>query len=174
MIESLDTVFLDRDGVINRRLPADYVKSWDEFEFLPRAKEALRLLTAARLRLIITTNQRGIARGLMSEHDLRAIHARMLDELAAAGAQIAAVYHCPHDRGECACRKPQPGLLLAAKRDFPDVDFARAVMIGDAPSDIEAGKRAGCRTIFVGSSEDDGGADLRAATLYEAALLCLR
>lgn len=171
----VDTVFLDRDGVINRRLPGDYVKSWDEFEFLPRAQEALALLTAAGLRLIVVTNQRGIARGLMTTADLHAIHRRMLDELAAAGAHVAAVYYCPHDRNECECRKPKIGLLLRARRDFPVIDFARAVVIGDTPSDIEAGKRAGCRTIFVGAAgEDDGGAELRVATLYDAAQLCLR
>jgi D-glycero-D-manno-heptose 1,7-bisphosphate phosphatase len=171
MPAEIDTVFLDRDGVINRRLPGDYVKTWAEFEFLPRAKEALALLTAANLRLIVITNQRGIARGLMTEADLHSIHARMLAELREAGAHVAAVYHCPHDRDACECRKPKTGLLLEAQRDFPEIDFSRAVVIGDAPSDIEAGRRAGCRTVIVGEAGEDGGADLRAPTLYDAALL---
>ena len=120
-----ETFFLDRDGVINRQLPDDYVKTWREFEFLPRAKEALRLLTEAGLRLVIVTNQRGIARGLMTEADLQDIHTRMLAELSDAGAQIAAIYCCPHDHGQCRCRKPQPGMLRQAQMDFPAIDFAR-------------------------------------------------
>jgi D-glycero-D-manno-heptose 1,7-bisphosphate phosphatase len=174
MLAEIDTVFLDRDGVINRRLPGDYVKSWAEFEFLPRAKEALALLTAANLRLIVITNQRGIARGLMTEDDLRAVHERMLAELREAGAHISAVYHCPHDRDACECRKPKTGLLLAAQRDFPEIDFARSVVVGDAPSDIEAGKRLGCRTVFVGAASGHDGTELRAATLYDAARLLAR
>lgn len=170
MLTGIDTVFLDRDGVINRRLPGDYVKAWAEFEFLPRAKEALALLTAANLRLIVITNQRGIARGLMTAADLHTIHDRMLTELREAGAHISAVYHCPHDRDECDCRKPKTGLLLRAQRDFPEIDFSRSVVIGDSPSDTEAGKRVGCRTVFVGEAAESGGADLAAPSLYDVAL----
>ncbi len=148
-----ETFFLDRDGVINRRLPADYVKSWREFEFLPGAPAALRRLTEAARRLVIVTNQRGIARGLMSEADLADIHTRMLAELSAAGAQITAIYYCPHDRTQCLCRKPQPGMLHQAQRDFPVIDFARAVLIGDSRSDLEAARRAGCRTFFISGAD---------------------
>lgn len=176
----LSTIFLDRDGVINRRLPDEYVTTWAEFEFLPGAQEALRLLTEAGLRLIIITNQRGIARGLMSETDLHDIHARMLAELARAGALIAAIYHCPHDKNQCDCRKPAPGLLFQAQRDFPDLDFAASVLIGDSWSDMQAGRRAGCRTFLItneAQAESDEAlalaTDGTARSLYEAALFYL-
>jgi D-glycero-D-manno-heptose 1,7-bisphosphate phosphatase len=149
-----ETFFLDRDGVINRKLPDDYVKTWREFAFLPGAQEALRRLTEAGKRLVIVTNQRGIARGLMSEADLADIHTRMLAELAAAGALITAIYYCPHDNEQCFCRKPQPGLLLQARQDFPAIDFARAVLIGDSRSDLEAARRAGCRTFFISGKDE--------------------
>jgi D-glycero-D-manno-heptose 1,7-bisphosphate phosphatase len=169
MLGGIETVFLDRDGVINRRLPDDYVKDWAEFEFLPGAKEALALLTAANLRLIVITNQRGIARGLMTEADLHSIHERMLAELREAGAHISAIYHCPHDRDVCDCRKPKAGLLLRARRDFPEIDFARSVVIGDSHSDIEAGERVGCYTVFIGEAAEGGEPDLAAPSLYDAA-----
>ena len=146
----IKTVFLDRDGVINpKRAEGDYVKRWEEFEFLPRAKEALRLLCQAGLRLIIITNQRGIARGLMTEADLRKIHQQMLDELAEVGVRIDALYCCPHEGGECSCRKPQIGLFLQAQEDFPGIDFSRSVVIGDSLADMEAGARLGHQVFLI-------------------------
>ena len=147
------TVFVDRDGVINQRREGDYVRTWTDFEFFPRAKEALALLTKAGHRTIVVTNQRGIARGLMTESDLAEIHHNMIAEAAAAGALVAAVYYCPHDIGKCSCRKPETGLFLQARRDFPDIDFSAAAVIGDSPSDVAAGVRLGCRTILVGDDE---------------------
>ncbi len=171
------TFFLDRDGVINRRLPGAYVRHRSEFEFLPRATEALRLLTEAGRRLIIVTNQRGIARGLMTEAELHALHAWMLAELDEAGAHIAAIYFCPHDNGECECRKPQPGMLAQAQRDFPDIDLAAAVLIGDSWSDMQAGRQAGCRTMLVSSDPSPEAVALASdgvmPSLYEAVLFYL-
>ena len=158
------TIFLDRDGVINQKREGDYVRTWRDFEFLPNAREALALLTKAGYRTIIVTNQRGIARGLMSETDLAEIHRQMTADVAAAGGRIAAIYHCPHDIGVCSCRKPELGLFLQAQRDFPDLDFAAAALIGDSSSDMAAGARLGCRTILVG---DDRGQEC-APSLYEA------
>jgi D-glycero-D-manno-heptose 1,7-bisphosphate phosphatase len=144
------TVFLDRDGVINRKPPeGDYVKSWEEFEFLPKAPEALRLLKEAGMRLIIVTNQRGIARGLMTERDLEEIHKHMLAELARFQASIDAIYYCPHEEGVCDCRKPRVGLFRQAQQDFPDIDFANSAIIGDSLKDMEAGTRLGFLTIFI-------------------------
>ncbi|HYE74828.1 MAG TPA: HAD-IIIA family hydrolase, partial [Blastocatellia bacterium] len=138
-------------------------------EFLPQAKEALAELSKNNLRLIIVTNQRGIALGLMTEQELWLIHQRMVEELNQAGAKITAIYHCPHDRNQCACRKPQTGLFLKAKEDFPEIDFARSVMIGDSVSDIEAGIKAGCQTIFIGEQKPKKIKDaLSARTLIEA------
>ena len=144
------TVFLDRDGVINRKPPeGDYVKSWEEFEFLPKVPEALRLLKEAGMRLIIVTNQRGIARGLMTERDLEEIHKHMLAELARFQASIDAIYYCPHEEGVCDCRKPRVGLFRQAQQDFPDIDFANSAIIGDSLKDMEAGTRLGSLTIFI-------------------------
>jgi D-glycero-D-manno-heptose 1,7-bisphosphate phosphatase len=140
------TAFLDRDGVINRQRKEDYVKSWAEFEFLPGVKEALRLLAEAAYRVVVVTNQRGVARGRLTETDLATVHRRMIEETRLAGGSIAAVYYCPHELGQCSCRKPETGLFLEAQQDFLDVDFSVSTVIGDSPSDMEAGLRLGCRT----------------------------
>lgn len=158
------TVFLDRDGVINRRIEGGYVTTWDEFEFLPGALEALRQLTRHGYRIVVVTNQRGIARGRLTETELAAIHDRMLERVGATGGAIAGVYYCPHDVGECSCRKPSPGLFLEAKADFVDIDFSDSTVIGDSPSDIDAGVSLGCATIFIGQ----GGAQRCAPTLDDA------
>lgn len=146
------TIFLDRDGVINRKRDDDYVKNWSEFEFLPGAKEALKILTEKNYRLIIVTNQRGVARGWMSEADVQEVHTRMLAELTPA--RIAAIYYCPHDKDQCDCRKPKTGMFLEAQRDFPDINFAESIFIGDSISDMQAGAKVGCRLIFIGENEN--------------------
>jgi D-glycero-D-manno-heptose 1,7-bisphosphate phosphatase len=164
----VQTVFLDRDGVINRKLPeGDYVTRWEEFEFLPDAASGLRLLKEAGLRLIVITNQRGIALGRLTEADLEEIHQRMRAELVQCGVRLDAIYHCPHDRGQCDCRKPAVGLFLKARHDFPDIDFAQSVMVGDSVTDLEAGNRLGCRCFLV------AGAEWRDAILVEAQQLGL-
>jgi D-glycero-D-manno-heptose 1,7-bisphosphate phosphatase len=156
------TVFLDRDGVINRKAPeGDYVKSWQEFEFLPGVFDALRLLKEHGFRLIVVTNQRGISRGMYSEQDLAAIHARMLEELEKAGCGLDAIYHCPHASNSCDCRKPATGLFLRAKKDFPDIDFADSFMLGDTVSDMQAGQRLACKKVLIGTDNDRVLSDLR-------------
>ena len=160
------TIFLDRDGVINRKRDDDYVKNWSEFEFLPGAKEALRMLTDKNYRLIVVTNQRGIARGLMTIEDLSDIDARMMAELLEAGAQITAIFCCPHDKDQCDCRKPKTGMFLLAQRHMRDIDFAKSVMIGDSLSDMQAGAALGCRNILIG---EDANYDC-AASLLEAVM----
>jgi|SRR5579862_1550635 len=143
------TIFLDRDGVINRKRPeGDYVKSWEEFEFLPGALEGLCLLSAGASRLIVVTNQRGIARGRMSERDLTDIHRKMLAAIRQAGGRIDAIYYCPHE-GACECRKPRSGLFLRAKADFPEIEFTDSTLVGDAIADLEAAFRLGCRAVLV-------------------------
>ncbi len=146
------TIFLDRDGVINRKLENDYVKNWSEFELLPGVKEALAQLTATQHRLIIITNQRGVSLGIMSESDVAEVHQKLNSELAESGAIISGIYHCPHDNNQCSCRKPDVGMFLNAQQDFPEIDFASSVMIGDSVTDLEAGSRIGCATIFVNTS----------------------
>jgi D-glycero-D-manno-heptose 1,7-bisphosphate phosphatase len=147
-MEDISTVFLDRDGVINR-LRSDYVLSWDTFEFLPGAKEAIALLNAVGMRVVVVTNQRAVARGLLSDNALSVIHARMRAELAEAGAALDAVYVCPHDKAVCDCRKPEIGLFLQAQRDFPAITFNRSVVIGDSLSDMQAGSHLACRLLLI-------------------------
>ncbi len=145
---SVETVFLDRDGVINRKPAAgDYVKRWDEFCFMPRSIEAMRLLKQRGIRTVIVTNQRGIARGVMTDADLHEIHHRMQHQLATANADVHAIYYCADVDGPM--RKPQPGMLLQARKDMPDIDFSTSAIIGDSLEDMAAGTRMGCRTIMI-------------------------
>ena len=143
-------VILDRDGVLNRKPPrAEYVCTWEEFQWLPGTMEALRLLKHEGYKLIVATNQPGIARGMLDEASLEAIHARMRAALSEAGASIDAIYCCDHgwDDG-CFCRKPRPGLLFQAQRDY-HLDLARTLYIGDDERDFQAGQAAGCPTAMV-------------------------
>jgi D-glycero-D-manno-heptose 1,7-bisphosphate phosphatase len=139
------TVILDRDGVLNRKPPrAHYVRSWDEFEWLPGAREALRLLNESGYRVVVVSNQAGIARGAMTENQLGDIHRRMRQEARLAGGEIEAVYYCAHDWGAgCECRKPNPGMLFQAQREL-HLDLSRTLFVGDDPRDREAAERAGC------------------------------
>jgi histidinol-phosphate phosphatase family protein len=144
------TVILDRDGVLNRRPDrARYVTSAEEFTWLPGALEALRVLNQAGYRVLVVTNQAGIARGEMTAADLEEVHARMRSEAAEAGGEVERVYHCPHGWDEgCECRKPAPGMLFQAQRDF-DLDLTRTPFIGDDERDREAAEAAGCPSILV-------------------------
>jgi histidinol-phosphate phosphatase family protein len=142
-------IFLDRDGVINRRLEGDYVKSYEEFEFLPGVVDAIRKINTKGFKVIIITNQSGIGRGIMTEEDLYRVHEQMLAELKKYNASIDAIYFCPHSPDEgCECRKPKDGLFKQALEDF-DIDMSNSWMIGDELKDIEAGKKAGCKTYLL-------------------------
>jgi histidinol-phosphate phosphatase family protein len=147
------TVIVDRDGVLNRKPPrAHYVRSWDEFEWLPGALNALQLLHAAGYRVVVVSNQAGIARGAMTEDDLAAVHGAMSAEAAAAGGKIEAFYYCPHDwEAGCECRKPKPGMLFQAQRDL-NLDLSRTFFVGDDERDAKAADSAGCP--FANISED--------------------
>ena len=146
------SLFLDRDGVINRRLPGDYVQNWEQFEFLPGVLEAMSRFAGVFGTIVIVTNQRGIGRGLMTEQDLRQVHDRMLDELTKNGGRVDRIYHCPHDiAAHCDCRKPGIALALRAKRDFDRIEFARSIMVGDAASDMNFAERAGLSKVWVGA-----------------------
>jgi histidinol-phosphate phosphatase family protein len=148
------TVILDRDGVLNRKpAQASYVRSWEEFEWITGAKEAIALLTQHGYRLIVVSNQAGIGRGVMSEEDLARVHERMLAEVAESRGAIEAIYHCPHDWNEgCECRKPRPGMLLQAQRDF-DLNLSRVVFLGDDERDAQAADAAGCRSLLVSADK---------------------
>ncbi len=142
------TIFLDRDGVINENR-SDYVKSWGEFCFLAGSKEAIAMLTNAGHRIIVCTNQAGVARGHLSLETVEEIHRRMVAEIAQAGGIIERVYYCPHGKDEnCSCRKPRPGMLLRS-RDELGIDMNDALFIGDSISDIQAALAAGVHPILV-------------------------
>jgi D-glycero-D-manno-heptose 1,7-bisphosphate phosphatase len=153
-------VFFDRDGVVNRRRIDDYVKEWTEFEFLPEVFSVLPRVHDAGYLAVLVTNQRGIARGLMTLETLEEIHTTMQRELRKWGSGgFDAIYFCPHGRDAgCACRKPLPGMLLQAAREHR-IDLAASWMIGDSESDIEAGRAAGCRTILISDAPVDSTAD---------------
>lgn len=169
--------FLDRDGVLNRKMPeGQYVTRWEEMRFLPGSAEGIILLREAGFRVIVVSNQRCVAKGLLSVAELESLHSRMCERYAAAGAPLDGVYYCPHDlEPPCACRKPAPGLLLEAARNH-QIDLRTSWMIGDTPSDMEAGRRAGCRTALLQDSADSEAslADVVAPSLLEAAQRILR
>jgi D-glycero-D-manno-heptose 1,7-bisphosphate phosphatase len=146
-------VLLDRDGVLNYRpARAEYVRSWAEFVWLPGAKEALRMFARAGYRVVVVTNQPGIARGSLSEGALAEIHQHMRADAEAAGGRIDRIYFCPHDWDEgCECSKPRPGMLFAAQHDF-DLDLSRTTMIGDDERDAAAAHAAGCPSRLASSS----------------------
>jgi len=159
------TVFLDRDGVINRDSP-DYITAWEQFVFLPGSLKAICRLTAAGLVVMVITNQSAVGRGMMNTATLEAIHQNLRQAVEAQGGRIEAVFYCPHHpNGGCACRKPKPGLILQAQRKYR-LDLATATMIGDSARDIECGIRSGCgRTILVQSGLHDARAQLDAQGL---------
>jgi histidinol-phosphate phosphatase family protein len=144
------TVILDRDGVLNRKMPrASYVRSWADWQWLPGAREGLKLFREAGYRVVVVTNQAGIARGHLSGQDLAEIHQRMTAEAAEGGGRIDALYFCPHhwDDG-CDCRKPKPGMLFQAQRDL-HLDLSRTVFVGDDTRDGEAAAAAGCPFVLL-------------------------
>jgi D-glycero-D-manno-heptose 1,7-bisphosphate phosphatase len=164
----LTTAFVDRDGTINAKAAeGDYVKSWEEFRFLPGAAEALRALSAAGARIVVVTNQRGIALGRMTEADLAGIHARMLERLAAEGARVDAIYHCPHEEDACDCRKPRTGMFEQARCELAGIDFSRSVTIGDSERDMGAGRTLGTRLVRI-AREDDPSVDRVEPSLADA------
>lgn len=145
------TLFLDRDGVLNEDL--GYVSRWEDFRFIPGAAKAVREANRSGWLVILVTNQSGIGRGYYTEADMQALHAKMAEALAAEGARLDAIYHCPHHPQATVepyrhpnppLRKPNPGMLLQAIAEWP-VDVARSLMVGDKDADMEAARRAGVR-----------------------------
>lgn len=167
--------FLDRDGVINHKAPeGQYVTRWEEFHLLPGAIEGIRQLNHAGFEVIVVTNQRCVAKGLLSEAELHILHRRMTEHLAQAGAVIDAIYYCPHAlEAVCGCRKPAPGMLLHGARSR-GLELAASWIIGDSGSDVQAGKSAGCRTAWLSENgltterEAFASADIVAKSLPEA------
>jgi histidinol-phosphate phosphatase family protein len=144
-------LFLDRDGVLNRLLRNDYVKCPDELEVLPGVKDALELFRKRFAHLFIVTNQQGIGKGLMTETDLAAVHRKLLDEIG----RIDHIYHCPKlHSAHSFNRKPNIGMALQARHDYPDIRLKESVMAGDSASDMLFGRRAGMTTVLIGESNE--------------------
>jgi len=144
------TIFLDRDGVISKYYPKDYSKRWEDFSFLPGAKEALKKLTEANYQIVIISNQAGVSKGLFGPKVLRYITKRMKEEVKKSGGRIKKAYYCPHsDEDNCSCRKPKTGLFKKAEKALGPIDFAKTFFVGDSEIDILAGKNIGAKTILV-------------------------
>ncbi|WP_195374776.1 MULTISPECIES: HAD family hydrolase [Parabacteroides] len=159
------TLFLDRDGVINKQRPHDYVKSPDEFIFIEGTLEALRLLSPLFDHIVIVTNQRGVGKGVMNMEALEEIHASMLATIALHGGRIDNIYVCTATSDSHKSRKPNIGMALQAKLDFPDIDFSRSFMAGDSISDMLFAKNAGITGVFIGNKYGPGEVS---KTLYRA------
>ena len=148
-------VFLDRDGVITKE-PPYYAHKINQLELIPNSAEAIRLLNESGFKVIVVSNQAGVARGYYQEKDIETYNNAMKGQLEEKGARIDAIYYCPHHpeaviekyKIDCECRKPKPGMLKRAEKDL-GLDLKRSFLIGDKMSDIEAGYRAGCKTILV-------------------------
>lgn len=143
------TLFLDRDGVINHEKYQDYVYNYDEFKFYDGVPEALKVLASRFDRIIITTNQRGVGKGLMTEADLHQLHTLMLRDIAAAGGRIDKIYYCTSLDNNHPNRKPNPGMAREAVQDFPEIDLRKSLIVGNNISDMEFGRNAGMYTVFV-------------------------
>ena len=145
-------VFLDRDGVINKKRE-DYVKSSNELIILPNVKKSIKELKKNGFNIIIVTNQSPINRGIISKNELKKIHEEMILKINE-GLTLDMIYYCPHRPDEkCECRKPKPGMLLQAIKDW-EVDIEKSWLIGDSESDVQAGKAVGIKSIRIKENED--------------------
>jgi len=172
-------VLLDRDGVINRRPHGGYVTSWDKFEFLPRALEALRLLSEHDYTALVISNQSCVGRGMLSSYELDVLTRRFLLEVALSGGNIAQVYYCRHRaEDQCHCRKPQPGMPLRARAEHGFIP-RDTFFIGESQDDLSAAEAAGCQAIriqretFLEAETGESNSTLTASNLYEAAEIVL-
>lgn len=170
------TVFIDRDGVINRRVVGDYVRRVDQLEILPGVLDAFRILANSAGLIIVITNQAGIGKGLMTDGDVAAINDHLVEDITRDGGRVDAVLVCPHrPQDSCACRKPSLGLIDQARTRFPEIDLSRSVVIGDSSSDVELARCAGMPSVLIcgtgGSGSRDDDPSLTADTLLDAVLL---
>ena len=164
------TLFLDRDGVINVRIIDGYVTKIEEFEFLPNVIDAFKIFKNKFKRIIIVTNQQGVGKGIMTIEDVETVHQFMIQQLENNGGKIDKIYMCPQLKSVFDnYRKPSPKMAYFAKEDFPDIDLSKSIMVGDMNSDIEFGKNAGMKTVFIGDNELKLSPDSRYDTLFDFA-----
>lgn len=173
-------IFLDRDGTINKYV--GFLREINDFELIPSISDAIKKINSSGYLAIVVTNQPVIARGEVTWDEMEEIHNKMETELGNNGAYLDAIYFCPHHphkgydgevvelKIDCDCRKPKPGMLLKAAKDF-NIDLSKSWMIGDGENDVKAGIAAGCKTVFIRDSEDDGdsnyGQDYTCDSVYE-------
>jgi histidinol-phosphate phosphatase family protein len=149
------TLFLDRDGVINKKLPGDYVRNISEFEFLPGVKESIARLQKVFGLVIVITNQQGVGKGIMTAEDVNKVHDYMCKEIAGSGGNIHDVFFCPDlDGTGSRDRKPAIGMGLKAKDKFPEIDFGKTIMVGDSITDMEFGNKLDLVTVFIQKEKD--------------------
>lgn len=169
-IDKTWTLFLDRDGVINRRLVGDYVKHPGEFEFLEGVPQAIAALSEVFGKIVVVTNQQGIGKGIYTHDDLAAVHDKMKAAVEQAGGRIDAVFYAPNLASENSpLRKPGIGMALNAQQLFPQIDFAKSVMVGDTKSDMEFARNAGMKSVFCCDTDEAVSADVRVYSLAEFA-----
>lgn len=163
------TLFLDRDGVINERKMGGYTLHVDEFKFLPKIPETIAALSQLFSYVFVATNQQGIAKKVMTRRNLSEIHAYMCSQVKLHGGKIDKVYYAPELKNEKSkMRKPNPGMALEAKKDFPTVDFQKSIMVGDTDSDILFGMNLGMKTVRIKTEEPIGiQSDLTVSSLVE-------
>ena len=153
-IDKLWTLFLDRDGVINKKLDNDYVKHSTEFEFIDGVLPALATLNNIFGTIVVVTNQQCIGKGIITVDDLELIHKNMLYEIFYLRGRIDKVYFAPYLASENhSHRKPNTGMALKAQQDFPHIDFNKSIIVGDSMSDMQFGKNAGMKTVFISDSK---------------------
>jgi D-glycero-alpha-D-manno-heptose 1-phosphate guanylyltransferase len=149
------TLFLDRDGVINQEKLGQYILHWEYFIFSKGVLDVFKKLSESFGRIIIVTNQKGVGKGLMTQEALDSIHYEMQREVKIVGGRIDRIYFCTDLDNESHMRKPNPGMALQAKKDFPGIDFAKAIMVGNKPSDMRFGRTAGMFTVFVATTNPE-------------------
>ena len=164
------TLFLDRDGVINVRIIDGYVTKTEEFEFLPNVIEAFKIFKNKFKRIIVVTNQQGVGKGVMTIEDVISVHNYMNQQIENQGGKIDKIYFCPQLKSvKDNYRKPSPKMAFFAKDDFPEIDLSKSIMVGDMNSDVEFGKNAGMKTVFIGDNELKVNPDSRYDSLYDFA-----
>jgi histidinol-phosphate phosphatase family protein len=149
------TLFLDRDGVINVEKNEDYIRNWDEFSFYKESLIALPILAKKFKTIVVTTNQKGIGKGLMTHDNLNHIHTNMIQSITNVGGRIDQIYYCADLDNLSPNRKPQPGMALQAKAQFPQINFQESIMVGNRTSDMYFGRNAGMHTVFLATTHPE-------------------
>ena len=149
------TLFIDRDGVVNHEKEDDYILNVSEFSLYDGVTDAMKILSPYFELIVMVTNQRGIGKGLMTIDDLSGIHDYMVQKIEENGGRIDKIYFCPDTNDDSPDRKPNPGMALRAKKDFPQIDFSKSIMVGNRKSDMLFGRNAGMQTVFLATTHPE-------------------